>query len=69
MDQNKDIAMDIKSTMSLSEAAEALGFSSFRQVNTLIKKGLLDSFITKWSIRKRVCKKQVEELTKLERIK
>ena len=68
MDENKDSLMDIKSSLSLSEAANILGFASFRQVNALIKKGLLDSFISKWSTRKRVCKKQVEELSKLEKI-
>lgn len=68
MDEKHNSTMDIKSTLSLSEAAEILGFQSFRQVNALIKKGLLDPFVTKWSIRKRVSKKQVEELTKLEKI-
>ena len=68
MDENKDMALDIKSTLSLSEAAEALGFKSFRQVNVLIKKGLLSPFKSKWSNNKRVSKLEVENLAKVEKI-
>lgn len=68
MDENKDMALDIKSTLSLSEAAETLGFKSFRQVNVLIKKGLLSPFKSKWSNNKRVSKLEVENLAKVEKI-
>lgn len=68
MDENKELALDVRSTLSLSEAAEILGFKSFRQVNTLIKKGLLSPFKTKWSNNKRVSKLEVENLAKVEKI-
>jgi hypothetical protein len=67
-ENNKELALDVKSTLSLSEAAEILGFKSFRQVNSLIKKGFLSSFKTKWSNNKRVSKIEVENLAKVDKI-
>lgn len=58
--------VDIKETMSLSDAAEVLGLDSFRHVKSLIKRGLLRSFKSKFSRNARVLASEVQELCQLE---
>lgn len=58
--------IDIKETMSLSDAAEVLGLDSFRHVKALIKRGLLRKFKSKFSRNARVLASEVQELCQLE---
>jgi len=58
--------VDIKETLSLSDAAEVLGLESFRHVKALIKRGLLRSFKSKFSRNARVLSSEVQELCQLE---
>ena len=60
--------MDIKETISLSDAAELLGLESFRNVKHLIRKGLLRSFQSRFSRNARVLESEVQELCKLEEV-
>ena len=60
--------MDIRDTVSLSEAAEMLGLDGFRNVKHLIKKGLLRSYKSKFSNRVRVSRAEVLTLTEVEEV-
>ncbi len=60
--------VDIKQTISLSDAAKALGLKSFRNVKHLIKKGLLKAYKPKFSRNTRVLITEVEELAKMEEV-
>jgi|13_taG_2_1085334.scaffolds.fasta_scaffold247569_2 hypothetical protein len=55
-------------TVSLSEAAEILGLKSFRNVKTLIERGVLKGYRRQWSNRLRVSKEDVEKLSLVEEV-
>jgi len=55
-------------TVSLSEAAEILGLKSFRNVKTLIERGVLKGYRRQWSNRLRVSKEDVERLSLVEEV-
>jgi len=55
-------------TVSLSEAAEIFGLKSFRNVKTLIERGVLKGYRRQWSNRLRVSKEDVEKLSLVEEV-
>jgi len=56
----------VDDTISLSEAAQILGLTSFRQVNKMIKNGHLKAYKKKWSDRKVVLRADVLALREVE---
>ena len=58
----------LKDTVSLTQAADMLGFDSFRAVKELIRKGHLKSYRLKFNRNQRVLRKEVEALTILEEV-
>lgn len=67
-DNQVDGLVRLRDTVSLTQAAEILGFDSFRAVNELIRKGFLKSYRLKFNRNKRVLRKDIEALTILEEI-
>lgn len=66
MEQNKVVKDDL---MTLSEASQLLGLSSFRRVNSLIKRGKLKAYrLPMYEKKKFVAREEVKSLMEVEEV-